>query len=66
MDSLFSSAKSSQSIISSAKRRRLNDVSLGEDGHHSCRLDVSLDHLPVKAISEKIRCALYYWVDVET
>ena len=47
MDSLFLSTKSRQSTKSPAKRRRLNDVSLGKDGHHYFRLDILLDNLPV-------------------
>ena len=63
MDPSLSSVKYRQSTSESVKRRKLNDVSIGKDGYHYCRLDILLDLLPVKEISGKNICALHYWVD---
>ena len=66
MDSSFLSSNSCQYTRSPEKNTRLNDISLRKDGHHSFRLDILLDHLPVKKSSTKIICALHYLVEVET
>ena len=43
----------------------MNDASLGKDGQHCCRLDISLHHLPIYAGGNS-RFALLNWLDVET
>ena len=72
MDSSLSSAastkKSRHSNVTAGKVRtkRLNDASLDVGGHFKCRLDTTLDHLPVKTAGTNSRCALHKWVNIET
>ena len=44
-------------------RRRMNDASLGEDGQHCFRMNISLGYIPIKS-DVKSRCALNNWVGV--
>ena len=49
------------------KRTRMSDDALDPvAGKLACRLDPTLDHIPIRPPNGKLRCSIHRWVEVET